>query len=66
MQAAVSIPSAHCILRCTYSEGGVFVVLLRKLRRVPVGPFDFEDVFDTLTGFFWPRALPFGTVSLIR
>jgi hypothetical protein len=52
MQVVISIPLAYCILRCTYSEGGVFGFLLCKLRRVPVGPLDSEDVFNTLTGFF--------------
>jgi serine/threonine protein kinase len=36
MQAAVIIPLAHCILKRTYSEGGVSC-FLRELRCLPVG-----------------------------
>jgi hypothetical protein len=61
MQAAVSIPSGRCILRCTYSEGSVFGFLMREFHRVPVSPIDSEDDFDTLwdTDFFrvWPILL---------
>ncbi len=57
MQAAVSVPSAHSILRCTYSKGGVFGCLMRELRRVPVCPIHSEDDFDTLwdSGFIRGR-----------
>lgn len=42
MQAPVSTPSAHCILRCTYVDGGVCGSLLRELYRVLVYPIDSE------------------------
>jgi len=45
--AAVSIPPPHCILKCTYLEGGVSGFLLRGLRRMPICPIDPEDDFDT-------------------
>jgi len=48
MQVAISILLAYYILKCTYSEGGVFSFLLRKLYYTLVYLFNSEDVFNTL------------------